>query len=210
MTRDDSGEKRKYVTPAGTFPSVTGILGMSTDESLREWREALGPEEVRAVMDRASRRGTAVHSAMESYLRGDLDGDYSFEERPARDSFEVLKTGVDDHVTKVYACEALMYSERLRVAGTSDVICEWDGVDAVLDFKNIGTDKEEGEVHSYFLQATAYSVMLEERLGRKHTRLVVLAAVSSSVLKCFVRERTEEMISEFVSLRDDYERVYGR
>jgi hypothetical protein len=63
---------RHYQTPAGTFKSVTTILGEKLDKSgLLAWKERVGEEEAARVSTQASRRGTAIHNLAEAYLMND-------------------------------------------------------------------------------------------------------------------------------------------
>jgi hypothetical protein len=203
----DSPTGRLYLTPHGAFPSVTTILGSQPKQWVLDWRAAVGEEEADRVMMRASRRGTALHSAMEEYVTGRITPEYEFDEPSVKDSFLTLKPVVDAGLTRVYGSEVFMYSRHLRVAGTCDLVGEWYGDDAIIDFKNLGNLKHEEEVEDYFIQETAYSIMVQEHTGRVHDKLVLVLAFSGALPQVFVRKRDSELVDKLLKIRDCYERM---
>ena len=60
---------RRYVTPNGSYPSITTVLGDKEKPWLIDWRESMGEEAADAEMARAAARGTAVHLMAEHYLQ---------------------------------------------------------------------------------------------------------------------------------------------
>ena len=71
--------KRFYVTPEGErYPSITTILSELTKADIQKWRTRVGEKEANRIVAQASRRGTAVHSVCESYIKNQdeyLDGE---------------------------------------------------------------------------------------------------------------------------------------
>ena len=63
---------RVYVAPDGsTFPSVTTVLSILSEDSIRAWRARVGEEEANKISTRAAGRGTLVHSIIEGYLKNE-------------------------------------------------------------------------------------------------------------------------------------------
>jgi len=63
-----SGE-RIYDTPDGACASVTTILSNTADKAwLDSWRQRVGEERANRIRDNASKRGTALHEAVELYF----------------------------------------------------------------------------------------------------------------------------------------------
>ena len=60
---------RTYMTPDGDFPSMTTILGKTSDNQvwLQKWRERVGEEEADRISKEATDRGTLVHEYAEKY-----------------------------------------------------------------------------------------------------------------------------------------------
>ena len=61
LTQTPINGKRHYVTPDGTFISITSLLSSQVPESIRSWRESIGNDVADHVMRTAGRRGTRVH-----------------------------------------------------------------------------------------------------------------------------------------------------
>ena len=87
--------KRQYVTPDGTFPSITTVLGRKKAQAIKKWRERVGAEEANKITTQASRRGTNMHKVVENYL--DNDGNIKIPEvlRPYMKSEKVIKKAGD-------------------------------------------------------------------------------------------------------------------
>jgi ATP-dependent exoDNAse (exonuclease V) beta subunit len=180
MNRDDS---RYYIIPDGQqFPSVTTVLGHFKKKSIMEWRNRVGHEEANRISNRASVRGTKFHNLMERYLKNELDDAYLRESimPDMRQAFNDMKSTLD-RINNIHFIECTLYSTQLKIAGRTDVIGEFDNELAVIDFKTSLREKKEDHIHDYFLQATAYSLMYEERLGIPINKIVVL--ISTDGLK---------------------------
>lgn len=109
------------------FPSVTEVLGPA------ETFAGLFANVPIDAMEMARERGTYVHEAMALLARGDLDW-HSLDEQWE----PFIRSGaqfLEESGIVVTAAEVPIYSERLRVAGTIDLLGDWRGRDALLDFK---------------------------------------------------------------------------
>jgi genome maintenance exonuclease 1 len=67
-----------------------------------------------------------------------------------------------------------LYSDTLQLAGTVDCLAEYENELSVIDFKTSTKYKEKEYIESYFVQATCYSIMIEELFGIKAKQLVIL------------------------------------
>lgn len=200
----DSPTGRKYVTPDGEFPSVTTFLGaLETDtEWLDRWAEKLGgKDKAAAELTRCADRGTGVHLALEHLMKNDpkpeLAGDY-------KHMYRQIESVLRIHVDEVFALEYPLWSKILQLAGRVDCIAKYRGELAIIDFKTATKAKMAAWITNYFLQATCYSIMLEELYGLKAEKLVILVAVEGeSKAQVFVRDRRDytlllaEKIKEF-------------
>lgn len=181
LSRVERHGKRFYDTPDGLFPSVTTVLGIEEKQWVAAWEARVGIEEADRVRARALAAGTALHECMEAYVAGTPESDLKFATPRARTSFLAAKRAVVGRLTRVVGQELRMYSTSLRLAGTCDVVGDWDGVPAVVDYKtsNASADRvDESEFGDYFLQAAAYAAMLYERYGRVTKKLVVVFALN--------------------------------
>jgi genome maintenance exonuclease 1 len=103
-------------------------------------------------------------------------------------SFNEIRPILDANIGKIYAIEAPLYSIGLRAAGRSDCIADWNGVPSIIDFKTSRRPKEEKWIESYFLQATTYAMMMEERTGLAVKQFAIVIAVDGAEPQVFVKD----------------------
>lgn len=193
--RDVTGPTgRVYVTPEGDFPSVTTVLGRALGTAeLDAWRERVGEDEARRVSTKASHRGTAVHAIAERFLMNDPD--YMRDAMPLNAlTFAPLRTVLARHVGTIWGVELPLWSARLMTAGKTDLLCEWDGAPAIVDFKTSAKSKTEDSstVRKYLLQTATYAVMASETYGLNIQRLVLLFCPDDAIAAhAIVRSRAE-------------------
>lgn len=196
LIRDDSGASRVYRDKEGNvYESVTSFLGRCDPEgkeAIKAWKEAVGKEEADRISFASASKGTAVHLACEQYIAGD---DWSGISMFYRKDFMAVKKCIDENMTSVFASEHTMYSKKLGLAGTADLICEWNGKLCIGDFKTSGRIKYRDEISSYFLQMAAYSVMLYERYGLKAELGVIVMVVEGDPVPLVFEEPLKPWIS---------------
>lgn len=173
---------RTYTTPQGNvYKSITTALSKYNKHAIQEWRNAVGEEEAKRVSGLASRRGTAVHLVFEDYIANKLNDMKIRMLMPnIKELFQQLKPEIDEHVGTVYSIEQALYSDRLQVAGRSDLIAEWDNEIAVIDYKTSTKEKLEENIQNYFMQGAAYAMMFEELVGTPIDKIVIAIAVEES------------------------------
>lgn len=182
--------KRYYELPNGTYArSVTTRIGEASDKTaLMEWRAKVGEAEAQRISTQAAVRGTAIHSICEAYLMNEPT--YPKGAMPTNiDLFRTLRPYMDDHIGRVFGIEAPLYSYALGAAGRTDCIAEWDGVPSIIDFKTARKLKKEEWIENYFLQATTYALMAEERTGLIIPQFVIMIAVDHEDPQIFVKEK---------------------
>lgn len=168
--------KRHYVTPNGVkLPSVTTVLGHFKKDKILEWRKRVGEEEANKVSNRAATRGTKFHSLMERYL-GNENNIFEDVMPDMRQAFNDIKSTLDK-IDNIHYIESPLWSERLGLAGRTDVIAEYDGVLSIIDFKTSLKPKKEEWIDNYFEQGTAYSLMYKERVGNPINQIVIIISV---------------------------------
>lgn len=199
LKRIDGGEARLYETPDGSkYPSVTSVLSLHSGNWLEEWKARVGEAEVKAVSNRAAKRGTAVHQLCEDYLT-------LGQAKPSPFDLEMYKYLVPylEKIDNIHALETSLYSNYLQVAGTVDCIAEYEGKLAIIDFKTSGRVKTRDDIHSYFMQTAAYAVMFEELTGIPVGHLVIIMAVDHHGTIIF-KEKRDDWIHDFIKLREEY------
>lgn len=115
--------KHIYTLNGISVPSVTTLMKPLSDT-------VYGSID-KEVLDKAARRGTAVHSAIETYNNfGIIDIDT--ENKPYFDGY--LKFA-EEHSVIVYGSEIRLYHKDLLYAGTADMFADVDGLLTLIDYK---------------------------------------------------------------------------
>jgi genome maintenance exonuclease 1 len=192
LHRIDAEDGRRYLTPDGNkYPSVTTVLGSTSDKSgLDDWKARIGEEAAYQEMKRAGRRGTGMHDLCERYIRNQ-DIDLRREMPVPAQLFSQVRPKLKEHVNNVRGIELPLYSDYLKIAGTADLIAEWDGKLAIIDYKSSNKNKEASWITDYWLQCSIYAICFEERTGIPINKLVVLMGVEQST-KPLVFESTRK------------------
>jgi ATP-dependent exoDNAse (exonuclease V) beta subunit len=195
--------KRHYQTPDGqVYPSVTTITSLHGKEGILEWRKRVGEEEANKISNKAATRGTRVHKLCEDYLNNELSFEGAMPNSIAL--FKQMQPFLDKYIGKVYGIECPLYSHHLRVAGKSDCIAQFDGKNAVVDFKTANKPKQEHWIQNYFMQCAAYAVAFEERTGIPVPRIAIVVAVEGDSPQLFVKKR-DDYVDMFISYRKQYD-----
>lgn len=195
--------KRHYQTPDGqVYPSVTTITSLHGKEGILAWRKRVGEEEANKISNKAATRGTRVHKLCEDYLNNNLVLDGAMPNSIAL--FKQMQPYLDKYIGKVYGIECPLYSHHLRVAGKSDCIAQFDGKNAVVDFKTANKPKQEHWIQNYFMQCAAYAVAFEERTGIAIPRIAIVVAVEGDSPQLFVKKR-DDYVDMFISYRKQYD-----
>jgi ATP-dependent exoDNAse (exonuclease V) beta subunit len=191
IERIDSDSGRLYQIDTGEqFRSVTSILQDYNKKGLELWRKSVGDYAADRISTQARIRGSAVHSICEKYLMNDET--YRHKTMPFNLSeFNKIKPLLDTSVTEVYGIEHKMYSRRLRCAGTTDLICLWNGKPAIVDFKTSRYVKKEASIDHYFIQASVYSNMVKELYSIDCEDVVIVMTVDHEQPVVFSKKRDD-------------------
>lgn len=118
-------DERKHIyTVNGLFvPSVTTVMRPLSEDVYGGIDEG--------VLNRAAARGTAVHNAIENYIKFDIR-DIPEEHEGY---FEAFLKWFEEHKAEPYGDEVRLYHKSLMYAGTADMFASVDGIDTLIDFK---------------------------------------------------------------------------
>ena len=155
ITDPDTG-KRVYEISSYRLPSVTTILGATKNqEFLKQWKAKVGEKRAEEIKNLSSRRGTAMHKFIESYVDGvgydDLTGLGQEAKAMAQKVIDVGLAPVEEY----YGSEVTLYYPGLY-AGSTDLVCSHNGLDTIIDFKQSNRPKKEEWIEDYYLQIAAY------------------------------------------------------
>lgn len=191
IKRVETENGRLYEIDTGErFPSVTTILQGFNKQALDTWRKAVGDFKADRISTQARIRGSAIHSICEKYLMNDCD--YSHKTMPFNlAEFNKIKPLLDKNVTEIYGIEHMMYSRRLKCAGTADLICLWDNKPAIVDFKTSRYIKDESKIEHYFIQAAVYSNMVKHLYNIDCEDIIIVMTVDHEQPLVFSKKRDD-------------------
>lgn len=200
---------RLYKTPEGKiYPSVTSVLACREKPELEQWRALVGDEEAAQVSLRATTKGTYIHDFAEDYVNNKVDVNYRVNPL-VLDRFEPFKRALDTHVNNVFHTELKMYSTMLKVAGTTDLIAEYDNELSIIDYKTSNKIKSKFEIEDYFIQASVYAVMVYEMFGKLINNVVIIMGVDGDKEPLIFQERVKNHLKNYSEIRKEYKAKFA-
>ena len=157
ITDEESGH-RIYDIVGYRLPSVTTILGRTKNQQfLKDWKAKVGEQEAERIKNLSSKRGTAMHKFLESHITGVGYDDLTEIGQAAKPMAEkIMEVGLTP-VEKYYGSEVMLHYPGLY-AGSTDLVCNHNGLDTIIDFKQSNRPKKEEWIDDYFLQIAAYAM----------------------------------------------------
>jgi hypothetical protein len=143
-------------------PSVTDIAGIYGDEL---------DESMDDVVEAAADRGVTMHKVLELALRGeDYTGEFPAMYAPYVGAIELF---LSKHTVEPIAIEQPIFSERLGVAGTPDLLCMMDDVLTLVDYKFVSSvckPKVRAQLTGYSEILRDHGVFVEQMLAVQFMR----------------------------------------
>ncbi len=187
---DESNHSHVYQTPDGNrFRSVTTMINKTKSEEdkkqLNNWRNRIGNSVADYIMTTAALIGREAHKLNENYINMSVKScNYSLLSYAHHRNFiqYLNKIGI------IYGVEAKLYSNEMALAGTADLIAEYNGKLSIIDYKTKRSSQRIDWMTDYFIQTTAYARMWEEITGQKIEQLVILASSEQNTMQEFIAE----------------------
>jgi len=173
--------------------SVTSVLSHAKKESIQKWRNRVGDRAADNKMNRTSTNGTAFHSIVENYLQN-KEVDFS---RPLLKMFFNKLKPTLHRINNIRCIEQQLYSKILGVAGTPDIIAEFDGELSIIDTKTSDQIKRKEWIESYFIQCAIYSCMIYELTGVKVKQIVIMMVSRDMEVEVFIEKFDMKYIKKF-------------
>lgn len=168
------------------YPSISTILSATASEekknSLTSWRENEPAHEY--ITAQAQDIGTQSHKIIEDYLSHNLTLE-EFDLLPIA-HFNNLKPYLEN-ISDITSIEQRMYSDKLKVAGTSDLIAEYNGELSIIDYKTKRKPQIDDFMCEYYLQTTCYAQMFQEVTGKKIDQVVILVSSEKNTRQEFIK-----------------------
>lgn len=212
IKRVDRGGHRFYETPEGTFPSVTTILSAGDKSFLEDWSNRIGEDNAKRITRAAANRGEQVHLMAENFLRGlppaTKDKDVKFFLPLAHALFNQIKPELEK-IDEVLCLESFLYSASLGLAGTVDCIGNYDGVLSTIDFKTARSLKEADHILDYFIQVTAYTLMVKSCYNVLPRQCVIIIAVENESKPQVFKVKPENYARALLERLETYKKNNG-
>lgn len=183
-----------YVTPEGEYPSITTILGATSNNTfLDKWRERVGDEEADRISKEATDRGTAVHDYIEKYfLQEDRNFSTYFTDSGLSEEAVKIKQPARDIIRECernkfipYAQEIPLWHPKLKYAGRVDGVGLWNDTLTIVDFKTSKKRKYPSQIKNYYIQATAYAVAHNYLFDTRINNFAIVIGVDEAEPQCF-------------------------
>ena len=203
---------RHYDVNDEKLPSVTTILQATQDaekaESLKRWTQKVGEVEAERIKNVAAKRGTAMHSYLETYIQGGKVLDLRDVGREASGMAEtIIAKGFND-LEEIWGSEVTLYYLNLY-AGATDLCGIYQGRESIVDFKQSNKPKKAEWIDDYKLQLVAYAMAHDQIYGTSIEQGVILMCTPDNFFQRFIVNGSEfrEWKWEWLRRIDTY---YGR
>ena len=184
-------KKRFYVTPEGNeYPSITTVLSPRNNEGLMKWRKKVGNDVATHIANKAAVRGSKVHKMCEDYLNG-LDMEKHKKDFLPYCLFNELKNQTFDNINDVIGQELVLYSDKYKIAGRTDLIANYKGELSIVDFKTSTNERKDSYNENYYIQTSAYAEMFEELTGQPINQIVILVVTEDGIVQEFIKDKQE-------------------
>lgn len=222
-------------TTIGTFPSVTSILGETSDKSgLDAWRDRIGHDKAHEISTDATQRGTVMHRLCELYLNLPLslsnydrlnetlslsrldDEIEKFDNRAKIVGgalfYNYIRAGSFNDIKKVIAQERFLWTERDGgYAGTLDNLSQlMTDEHAIIDFKTAKKAKQEKWIDDYKMQVAAYAIAVWDRMQIKTTVCRILISNEASATPQQFVMNAKDIRNYYLMFKDRLDTFYAK
>ncbi len=188
LVLDETNYSHIYLTPDGEkLRSVTTMINKTRSKEdkkkLSDWRKQQGDALADYIMISAGSIGTETHTLNENYIRMKKNyNNYSLLAQAHHKKFIPYL----NKVNTIYGIEAKLYSMQMKLAGTTDLVAEYNGKLSIIDYKTKRSKQRREWITDYFLQTTAYAKMWRELTGQNIEQLVILISSEQDTFQEFI------------------------
>lgn len=194
----DRESGRVYDTPIGQFPSVTTVLGQTSNkEWLNQWIARVGKEEADRIKNAAAERGTILHNYLERFYEeysspsfqdaknfiasSGLQNEKLFIQNMVKSLLKYLLANNFRSVSQ----EFVVWDNELELAGRCDGLGYWNDKLIVVDYKTSRRKKTRAQIEDYLLQATAYCRAHNQMFSDQVEAFAILIAIEDGTSQIF-------------------------
>ena len=210
MTVDTLTPGLTYHTPDGSYPSLTTILGKTANNPwLEQWKQRVGEEEAARVSKEATDRGTLIHSFAERHFNGEsIWEELRTHPVDVRQMSRDLISAVEPNVSEIWGQEQILWSNKYRYAGRTDMVGVWKGIPSIIDFKTAKKIKAVNQIRDYFIQCCGYAVAHNSMYGTGINNIVVVITVDGKEPQIF-EKTASPFLYELQNRRNSYQQLMG-
>ena len=172
-------DSRYYQRNGEYYPSITYVLSYyPKGKFFEDWLKKVGYN-ADYIVKKAGEEGTQVHEMIEEYLEGKELNFLNSTGHPQYDPniwqmFLKFVEWWEEYNPTLIETEVHLFSDKLKVAGTCDLVCEIDDELWIIDFKTSNNLQT-----TYDLQTAIYGECYKECFGKKADRYGILWLKSS-------------------------------
>ncbi len=196
---------RYYSNEMGvTVPSVTTVLKRIPKPQIIAWQKRLGKVNAANALAFAGKQGSSLHALCEAYIQ---DGQVSLSPNDPYTNtlFLQIKKPLDKSLGNVLGIEFPLFSEKLKTAGRTDIIAEWNGELAIIDYKTSKKEKPEKYLDGYYMQSTCYALMANDQHNLKIEKFVLLIGCSEGIGAQVVERKVSDFADKTIKFFSDIE-----
>ena len=173
------------------LPSVTTILAKTKDQTyLTNWKNKVGHEKAESIKNLSSKRGTAMHKFLEKHIRGIGYGDVTDIGQEAEPmAKKIIEIGLAP-INEYYGSEVMVHYPGLY-AGSTDLVCNHNDLESIVDFKQANRPKKPEWMDDYFLQVAAYAMAHDQLYGSRIRQGVIMICTPDLYYQEFKIQDTE-------------------
>ena len=182
---------RIYDVIGTRLPSVTTILGAPKNKQfLKDWKAKVGHEEAERIKNLSSKRGTAMHKFLEKHIQSSGYDDLTEIGQQAKPMAQkIIDEGLIP-ISEYYGSEIMVHYPGLY-AGSTDLVCNHNGLETIVDFKQSNRPKRAEWVDDYYMQIAAYAMAHDEVYGSKIRQGIIMICTPDLYYQEFKFQDTE-------------------
>ena len=123
-----------------------------------------------------------------------------------RDQIKLWRERVGEEMP--IALEAPLFSRELKMAGRVDCVGLFENRLSIIDFKTSSKFKTEEMAKPWFVQMTAYAIMVEELTNEPIEEITAIVAMEDGNFQLFSAD-PGDYVEQLYSLRQQYRNLYG-
>lgn len=189
--------------PLEKYPGVTKVLSATKDMTgLDAWRRSVGDAEADRIVRESQAIGSSLDKMFNESLTSDMFEESLYKDEPGYKLFRQLKPALAK--LQPISVQMKVWSDHMKMMGYLDCLGLYDGKLTLVDCKNSKKEKREEYLEDYFLQCTAYSMMIYEMLGLKVGQLALFIARRDSAFPQIIVRDIKPWVPEVLKRVKNY------